>query len=855
MNRNLLLGLAAAGLFTVALLGSALAADAMRDDGSGNLTIPGTSPDPIPQLPADDVTGVIDPESPLAGEPMYREIEVGGEFARIADAPPIDEDGDGLPPGGPSGGDELPVSDSSPPDADDRGYPWDVTELEAPIEEMLFPDLGFSFLRWLDFCADNPGADGCPSGVGGTILMPVDDHLAVGEFRLRNQLYTSRQGWWSCSPPADLGEDDYFLMLVANHPARMEIDYYPIDEPAAVQSVVVDHTSATDPEFANFLATVMDTGFPPGTGVHHCFVLHGDARARPYTIEVHATSFTGEVAADDYGFTTHDRRGRPPVTIAPVNGYEATVIVPVRSDPRSSSLLRLIPQDEAADCTSIEDAVLNRERRDVVPEEPGRPYSGYSGREEIEAELLASADWLYDSSYDANEIWTLSLREGTAYQMCIWWLQTAGTRSFDPASASVVERESQWIATPDRLRVAIEVAGILAPSSQGVGPESFVIRARSHCRWLQLPLERIEAGDAAFLGGLRFCDFGGYSQPDVTEIEVEFTDGFVKEFAIATPGRGEPRIEQVVLDLSTERASGLCGSSFGSCDPPTTVVPGARVHLDVVFYEEGPAFGSGWQRGSTVAFPPPPREPEPLPEQIRIDGFSSVIEAAGRDAVMVTANFDRPVTLRAYIEGDTAEQCFTGPVPEYASTTMTARHSFRLGGLCTLTSYLVGLEATDAAGTTTRFTRFPPPGSDAYPWFATAFTDGYHVSYQVTYQTSLVSDFETGWFNADVAGRHHSLRSESRCLVTFSPMPFREGLWGDTVEVEVHIRIGDGIRADGVCDTPWGFRWWEGSVVTSFTIDEFMAGPIRVPLRLEPLDGGSDLSSAVTLVIQGSVAP
>jgi hypothetical protein len=127
------------------------------------------------------------------------------------------------------------------------------------------------------------------------------------------------------------------------------------------------------------------------------------------------------------------------------------------------------------------------------------------------------------------------------------------------------------------------------------------------------------------------------------------------------------------------------------------------------------------------------------------------------------------------------------------------------------------------------------------------------VTYQVTYATSLVADFETGWFNVSVAGRHLNLQSESRCLVTFSPLPFRDGLWGDTVDVEVHIRIGDGRRADGVCDTPWGLFWWEGSVVTSFTMEDFMAGPIRVPLTLEPLGDGSALTAVVTVIIQGGV--
>ena len=862
MSRNTLLGFVGGVVFVVSLIVGAFAADAFRDNGGGAFEIPSVGGEAIPLMPVEDVTG-FDPELVFAAGTGFSPVEVGGEFLLLDEAPPAGDGerafaGDGSGESGPAGGGDdadAPLADGEPPAGSDRGYPWEVEDLDFSIIDLLFDDPSFPFLRFLDYCADHPEDPACPTGTGGTVLAPFDDPLTVGEFRLSPTLYNRRDDWWTCEPPSGLRSIEYFVLLQANHPARIEIDYYPSDDPAAVQSTVVDLTGPGNRFFTDFVAAVRETGSPPARGVHHCFVLEAESREMTYTVEARATSFTGETESRTFSFRSQERRSRPPVQLAPLSDYTATLVVPIKSESRQRSVVRLITRDEGLSCSDIEDpSVVDRERRDVVPGDPGPPYSGFHSTERIGDGIINAPDWRYDPAYDTYAFWTLGLEEGNSYQACIWWVESTD-RSYDPIHTGIVERVTRYITTPDRLRAQISVAVIQAPSDRDVTGGSFSITARSHCPRLELPTGDVDRGTGvAYSGGLPLCDYSGYWQPTHTELTATLADGTIKDFAVATPNTGEPRIERVLLDLSVVRGSGLCGGSFGDCDPPTSTEPGPMVYLDVEFTEGDRSRGLDWIWGEPFAFESPPREVPEVPEQVRMDRFSSMVVGERRDALRVTANFDRPVMLRASVEGDLTEQCFTREVPTFSSDELQASYSFLMEGLCAHTDYQLRLDVTDEAGSTVVFAN-RPGGPGEYGWAGIGTTLGYDVSYQVDYRHNFLDTYHVSVYRVAVGGRSTNLRDDDRCLDS-GTTPVRSHTWGETVSVVIDVQIATGVEEEERClPTRFG-SWYEGSVTTSFTIEEFSAGEIFIPVSLEEfLGSGSSFGGTITIVIRGRVVP
>lgn len=839
MSRTTSLALAAAA-FIAALIGGALVADALRSDTPAP-ALPEAVGEVVPVLAGE----VIDPGSDevlVVPEAGLAETVVIGEYAAVET----------------SGGGGGPAAPASPEGAapsgagdDGRGYPWEVADLVglSPVE-LLFGSGDSERFRFLDFCADAGDDPSCPSGVGGTVLVPFGgEEGAIGEFDVRNSLYTARADWWDCSPPSGLRATDYFLLISATHPARMEIEYYPVDDPEAIETVVLDYTAETHRVFTDFLATVAETGGPPVSGVHYCFVLGAERRQRTYVIDARATSFTGET--DELlgaTFTTDELRRRPPITVAPLSDYEATIAVPVTSDPYQHSIVRLIPEGEERTCTSIEDDVLSGDRPYVLGDGITLPGGRTWGREGMGDGIVDADDWRYDPAYDTYEFWRVYLEEGSHYQLCVWWVGSGG-RSFDPEFTRVEDREFRAISTPDRLRASLRILGVAAPTRSGVTANSYWLYG--HGCSVTLPTSDLSADTGlSFSGGLPFCDFRGTVQEANTEFLIRFPDDSERAFLIPTPNTGEPRTEVVRLDLSTERGSGLCGSSFGPCDPPTTVYPGPVIAIEVSLTEGATNGRDDWVVSSPLAFEAPERGPMALPSEIQIDWYSSGVVADGRTAVRVTTTFDRPVTLHAVLDGDPAFRCLTGEEPAYDSTTMSATHTFSLGGLCTLSPYSVRLEATDAAGTTTVFTSAVEPGT--WIWDGFAYTDGWQVDYNVAVLTALAGDNEASRFTVEVAGVRSDLVNPTRCL-TATTTPFRDGVWGDTVFVEIYVRVNWADFEDGRCVNPRRGYEWRGSVTATFTIDEFRSGRILVDVPLES-DDTSDLGDgALTVVIQGTV--
>jgi hypothetical protein len=803
--------------------------------------------DPIPV-----VAGAAEPasEEPFVYPEVHVPVVVAAELAPEVGAPAEPEPG--TP--GPGGGSPPPDPGFDPPATDDDGRDLIADSLGGIRFELLDP-FG-PILHFIDFCADHGGDPSCPPGVGGTVLGAFGGGGDPGPFAL-GDLYPASLGWPRCDRPASLRSNQTLLMVLSTHPAVVTYTYYPADDPADMSTVVVDTSDASHPEHTRWIATIAATGGPASGSdrVHNCFVLEGEAASQRYVIEAVATSFSGETASATYSFTTAERRDRPPVVVAPLSDYEANVVIPMRGDDLHTTVVRVIDsEEEGLRCDEIERASIFLHSSDPgarplvapLPDAGYLLYSGWEGSVEIGDDIVGAPDWPYDPAYDTYTVWNLNLREGRRYLLCIWWVRSP-TRSFD--AATIAEREAQWLFTPDRVSTRIRLLGIRAAAG-GLAADS--LELGGSCITARIPDVALGADEAVTWSPADapvLCDYQGYQQPDTTTIRVFRGDDPERTFAIPTPNLPSAVASTLVtLDLSTRRGSGLCGSGFGSCDPPTTTYPGPQITLLVEHLSGAVNHRDDWDRGGPFVPLTPPAVPTTLPESAQIDWFASGVEADGQHALRMTASFDRPVSLTARLRGAPDDSCLSGEMLEGVVSELRTSHILSFTGLCTQTGYAIDLTVTDGDGTVTEFVTEPRIG--ALRWDGFGFTAGWPVRYFVGLRSSFGTDMYVRTLSIRVAGGRIDLVPESRCLTALQSMEIREE-WGDEIPVTVIIGIVDASDSSGSCEPLRGYSSLDASVEATFTIDQFRSGEIVIPITLVEADGGT-LPGFISIVIRGT---
>jgi hypothetical protein len=275
----------------------------------------------------------------------------------------------------------------------------------------------------------------------------------------------------------------------------------------------------------------------------------------------------------------------------------------------------------------------------------------------------------------------------------------------------------------------------------------------------------------------------------------------------------------------------------------------------VEFYEGRSGGAHDWSAGEPRAFFAGPPEAEALPERIQIDHNNSRVEAAGMGRLRVFAAFDRPVRLEAHLTGDPADYCLSrGAVPPtYSLDILQERYVFELGGLCTNSGYAVELVATDADGNTQVFNQDLGWGN----WYGIGWTDGYDVEYTIRTATRTPDRFTTEYFVASVGVDRIDLGRPSGCLEASSSEPIL-ATWGETIDLTVEVLLVWSDR-DGTGSCPFvpGNIRFRGSAASSFTIDDFRAGPVAVDIPLSPVAPNEVVlaSGVVRVLVSGRVLP
>lgn len=759
MTRALLVRLVAGiGVFGLTFVGGAALADFV-DDAEPTLVAPEPDTDIAAEIPevvdepeADDEDaapdggagagaggGYGDAPAFFAAEDSDEGGEEGDEILTIEDATSSTE----------------PSSDDTSEDADDAG---DLTPLV---------DFGRIFdLFFLDPCADGR-SDECPDGEGATIL----GHTHLWPFQL--DWITGRdEDWWRpCGPVPTPPEAP--LLIYASHPALVEVEYWPNDNPSDRRSTTVDLRDPSSDVYQEWERRV-ELGDGPETlgtlmgSVAHCAVLDGiPSRGGEYTAEVTATSVTGEIdtAVVDlrYGF----RGDRPPVTITPLNETSRTAPSSERSSTRTSATERDALAGDELDayrdvCCAAEISIPNRPRRgpvrfSVIPLiEPNLGHTCSSIEEgtalpeplsetiqgpriaSIPDAVITAPDYPYDPSYTERHAWVVLLPEGTNFEVCVWWF-APGARWFDPPT--YFEREVLGFGTPDTPRVAMSIVDTtFRPRGEG---RRFVFDAylgARNCRALidadgVSPLDYRPPGltgptlfDEYATDARRipvFCDTAPLSGGDIARIDTRYRDdsGFQRSrmHRVPIPAPGQTEYHRILL-----RYGPRCGIVQGTRTQERCGYIAGEVTLQVRTYDtDDPAMGGAHGSSEWNFFAGEPFEAgaeAPLPDFARVDASVEPITSLGgggvhllHPGISVSFDADRPVTGRAILRSLEGELCRTADGPnvlEFARLSdRQAARSFT--GLCPRQRYFVDLEVVGPDGRTAYYT--DSYSADVYP--------------------------------------------------------------------------------------------------------------------------------------------
>ncbi|MBM3672835.1 MAG: hypothetical protein FJW86_11735 [Actinobacteria bacterium] len=328
----------------------------------------------------------------------------------------------------------------------------------------------------------------------------------------------------------------------------------------------------------------------------------------------------------EYAWDVVATGGRPPVRIddpRPPYEHQLHVVVPAKSGNSGKVVVDLASNSGGATgdaCRAREGLSTSAVSSALIPGQPGSPTRAIARRE------LTAPDYPYDEVYDHRFDHTFSdLAPGHRYDLCIWWL--------GPPGRGVEERVVYPVFTPQRYTVFFRVARV--DFTHARSPSSIEISTFAGACRFSLP--RAEAArhhvyDPAYVptsatSGEQPCNHSRRLEPlpgslisfpsfdpllrvEVTRGETTLADYLHAPLSPCPVGGracdpSEDFTEDYVVSLGSV-TTGLCGSSFGTCDPPTERV--GTITFRLRFRSSGHEGGRYWEIGEPTTFEAPEDE-------------------------------------------------------------------------------------------------------------------------------------------------------------------------------------------------------------------------------------------------------
>jgi len=454
-------------------------------------------------------------------------------------------------------------------------------------------------------------------------------------------------------PAVDLAAGEVSFAVGTNVPATITLRYWPVANPSDVGERVL-MTSPTQ-------VAAWDEGFmvdPPDYDgdwfrPQHCTVLDGVRDFRPYLAELFVVDQFGREVTETVGFSSSARPGIPPLRVLPVGDAALFVSAPHTADQVVQiSAYRLppgVPTDRRT-CAGLPASGVGDRAATPVTRTTAPGYNERNG---------------FLPQYDRRTTSSVGLGYGQTFLLCVRWFD--GDRPSFEADIPVREYR-QFVSTPDPLQPMISVDRL--DLVRGVRDGGLLLTGRDlsggWCGSWRGPTAGESFADGASLAaGDRpsaiVCQPGTTANLVVITSQVASVGGPTSaSFAITVPPSGcsgaaceapEPLFYRVAL-ADVRVPTGLCGSSFGSCDPPTrlTSVGSLVLRLDWVH-------GTGNGLPDWVLEAPidgPPDVERPAAPQLDTNQRVRVTDGAARYTSVLSFNLvvDRPAEYTVRVVGD-----------------------------------------------------------------------------------------------------------------------------------------------------------------------------------------------------------
>lgn len=667
-----------------------------------------------------------------------------------------------------------------------------------------------------DPCAprDGDAPEGCPGGLHSTVLALVapENPFYVVAGAAPPTYEDSPYKLLYCDPQ----DHDEFALPIGvstNAPASITLRYWPSGDPSDVTEVNLETSAADRAAWESGLARA--TGFTGRwTRPQHCLVLDGLDKYTTYRAELDATDILGRTAHDDWAFMLPEDRTVPPTRVLPLSDNILFVSAPhIPQQDVDVRAWRVSP--------GVEASCANPAAQSAGLEELQEPRTT-----EVSAEFLASHN--YQPAYTNRTSAAYWVPEGSTILVCMRWLNP-DRPSWDWDTS--LRQYEQVLQSPDRTVPVVTLESVAL--ARTVAADAIELRGRTRegqaCGFWTGPEVDSDSIELA-AGGEVLCHtsyFGASSRGDVViSSSVTQGDNETTQLSVLPLSRevcrgvcALPESTWYRLALPTLRVgTGLCGSSFGSCDPPTAEVAAgsALVRVD---WSQGDTNG---QREWTLGL-----ASTGIPERVRADvpqmnTFQQLTARAGALAGTYDIGFtlvtDRPVTYTARLNG----ACFGPRMLTVVSGSSEGNVPITFGRACLGTEYSATVELVDEDGNRSFWSPTPGPGFWPYGFVFSPLRDtNLTISYTITRPSSDFIMYVTP-LSITVSGARMTPSPSQPCVagntVRVRDRVVHDVALGDRVTVEVtvamHTAYGSATGSVADCDS----SEYDGETLTFSTV-------------------------------------
>lgn len=637
-----------------------------------------------------------------------------------------------------------------------------------------------------DPCAPRDGtpAEDCPEGLHSTVLAlvaPENPYYVIASANPPTYADSPYKLLY-CDPQA---HDEFSLPIgvATNAPSTISFEYWPSDDPLDVRELTLETTAADRAAWESGLAAA--TGFTGDwTRPQHCLVIPGLEKYVTYRAHFEATDILGRTAEHDWGFMLPEDRTVPPTRVLPLSDNILFASAPHLPTQEVDVRAWQVAEGEEASC-----------------ENPAATSDGLAALQEprtteVSADYLARNNYLSEFTERTSAAYWVP--EGSTILVCIRWTNP-DRPSWDWGAA--LRQYEQVFQSPDRTVPVVSLAGVSLVRTVAAEAVTVSGRTREGARcggWVGPDSETDTVDLPADLPVI--CDpFSGTSSRGdvvvnaaVTQGDNETTQSSVLPLSReACRGTCDlPETSWYRVSLPTIRVgTGLCGSSFGACDPPTAEVTAGTALLRVDWSQGNSNGQTTWATGL-----PSTGTPERTrPDAPQMNTFESLTVTPAGSTGAYNLGFrlqtDRPVTYSIHLfAGCTTDGLITDVTGTSAGSALIS-----FGRVCLGSEYRAEVELIDEAGNRSLWTQTPGPGFWPYGYASTPLREtDLNVSYTVSRPGSDILSYVSP-LSITVSGARVTRTPSQPCIagtsVSVRDRIVRDLPLGDRVTVAVSIAM------------------------------------------------------------------